>query len=79
MDPTTTLTQLRHPDTNAADRFDLAVDLAHWLRHGGFVPAGETRDDLLDELNEITRPPTPGDDAHLEAAYEDRTDMGIDW
>ena len=79
MHPTTTLAQLRHPDTSAADRFDLAVDLAHWLRHGGFVPAGETRDGLLDELSRITRPHTQADDAHLEAAYEGRTDMGVDW
>lgn len=79
MDPITTLAQLRHPNTSAADRFDLAVDLAHWLRHGGFVPAGETRDGLLNELNQITRPPTQADDAYLEAAYEDRTDMVVDW
>jgi hypothetical protein len=79
MDRTTTLAQLRHPDASAADRLDLAVDLAHWLRHGGFVPAGETRDGLLDELNQITQPPTHADDAHLEAAYENRTDMGVDW
>ncbi len=58
MDPTTTLARLRHPDTSAADRFDIAVDLAHWLRHGGFVPAGETLEGLIDELDQITRPPT---------------------
>jgi hypothetical protein len=34
---------------------------------------------LLDELDQITRPPTQADDAHLEATYEDRTDMGADW
>jgi hypothetical protein len=79
MDPTATLAQIRHPNTDPDDRIDLAIDLAEWVQSQGFIPAGETRGQLLADLGRIITPPRPADDARLEAAYADRNDMEVDW
>jgi hypothetical protein len=81
MDPTVTLEQLRHPDTDPDDRYDAAVALADWLQSGGFVPEDETRDGLLAEIDTIlaTLVPDAAPDTHLEAAYDDRYGLEVDW
>lgn len=81
MDPTVTLEQLRHPDTDPDERYDAAVALADWLQRGGFVPDGETRDALLTEIDTVLTAvvPDPAPDAHLEAAYDDRYELEVDW
>ena len=82
MDPTVTLDQLRHPHTTPDDRYDAAVALADWLHRGGFVPDGETRDGLLAEIDAVLAavvPEDPAPDTHLEAAYDDRYDLEVDW
>jgi hypothetical protein len=81
VDPTVTLDQFRHPHTTPDERYDAAVALADWLQRGGFVPDGETRDGLLAEIDSVLAVvvPEPAADAHLEAAYDDRYDLEVDW
>lgn len=80
MDTTAALDRLRHPDSNPDDRHGNAADIAHCLRSGGFVPDGESRNPLLDEIDQTlgcaSIEPVP--DAHLEVAYDDRCDTEVD-
>lgn len=79
MDPGTSFDTMHDPNLARSDRGDAAIALAAWLHGGGFPPADAPIEHVLDEIDEVLAAldlPDGGPDDHLEAAYEDRYELG---